>query len=106
MPRGIDRRNDPRNDLTREAVEARLVGSFDLNTGSLHDVGGKPIVGPAADRAKQQAKLAAEDRSWREWHANYENENEGKYFSHPDPEEERIERKQEQYREEGPDWGI
>jgi hypothetical protein len=29
-----------------------------------------------------------------------------RYWSHPDPEEERIERKQEQYREEGPDWGL
>ena len=51
MPRGRDRRNDPDNDLTREAIENR-------------------------------------------------------YFSHEDPEQERIERKQEQYREEGPDWGI
>jgi len=30
MPRGVDRRNDPRNDLTREGIRARLVSQTEV----------------------------------------------------------------------------
>ncbi len=66
MPRGRDTRHDPRRQVTS------WTGSFDLATGDLYDAGGKPVAGPAAKRASEEQRLAAENQSWEEWHAQHE----------------------------------
>jgi hypothetical protein len=64
---------DPSSQATGPMIDEAFypvpAGSLDINSGDLFDTSGKPLVGPAANRVNQEARLAEQDRSWRAFHS-------------------------------------